>query len=491
MSTPLSADDIFTSPLSRPVPRGAIAAFKKDATKLDPVVDPAVSHALHDVGQARRLADRFGDRFRFDFTRRVWWKFNGQYFELDRDAAVKRCAIDLARELYLESGDEVNLRTRELLAKFSIQQQSRRKIDDVLELAKSLPPIADAGDRWNEAPLLLATPYGVVDLARGGGRDGCVDDRINLHANAKFNPFATCPRWQRFLLEVFVQPELIAYVQRAVGYSATADMREQVLFIAHGGGANGKSTFIEVIAHVLGDYAYSCAFSTFEATQGSSIGADVAALAGRRFVFSCETTSRSRFNEARLKALSGGDRQNARHLYGNPFEFSPVCKLWLGVNHKPAVSDDSFGFWRRVHLIPFTETFTGSSDDKNLKETLRGESAGILNWIVQGARAWLRDGLAPPDVVLAARDAYRAENDPLADFLDESCESDAGWRCAAADLYAGYLSWCERQGVGRERLSRKRFGSLLGQRFEGRHTAGGKVYVGIRLRRLTDVPSVG
>jgi putative DNA primase/helicase len=257
-------------------------------------------------------------------------------------------------------------------------------------------------------------------------------------------------------------------------------MREQAVFVCFGGGANGKSTFLDTIAHVLGEYSYACPFSTFEAGQRSEIGADVAALAGRRFVTSSETNTRSRFNESRLKALSGGDRMNARHLYGAPFEFQPQCKVWLGVNHKPSVSDDSFGFWRRLHLIPFTQTFSGSSEDRGLKATLRAEASGILNWIVEGALAWQRDGLTPPAAVLAAVDEYRQEQDPLAEFIDESCMTGAEMRCPASQLYAAYVAWSRAQGA--KELSRKSFGLLMGKRVESKHTEFGKLYVGIGVR---------
>jgi len=475
----LSGPD-FSSPLSQPN-AAAVAAFRRPEHQLSPLTDPAIAHGLHDAGQAQRFVDRFGARFRFDHVRRVFLRWNAHHWEVDRDGEPMRCAIELARDLYLDAGFESNLKAREAIAKFSIHQQSRRKVEDVLGLAKVLPPITDTGADWNIDPFVLATPWGVVDLRNGHSRDGRPEDRITLCTNAKHDPTAGCPRWELFLLQTFVDPALVAYIQRAIGYSATADMREQVIFLLVGAGANGKSTFLEAIAHVLGEYSYAAPFQTFEATQRSEIGADVAALAGRRFVRSSETNTRSRFNEARLKAMSGGDKLNARHLYGNPFEFHPVAKIWLSVNHKPSVSDDSFGFWRRIHTIPFSQTFAGSADDKGLKDTLRSEASGILNWIVAGCGAWLHGGLQPPNAVMAATDAYQRENDPLADFLDDCCVFVSGATTAAAALYGSYLGWCDRQGI-RERLSRKRLGTLLGGKFEGRHTENGKVYVGVGLR---------
>lgn len=469
----------FSSPLSKPH-TGAVRAFRLPAERLAPMVDPAMSHGLTDAGQAAKFVERFGSEFRFDHSRRIWMRWNDHYWSQDRDGEPKRRAIGLAEDLYLSAADETNLKTREVVASFAIKQQSRRKVEDLLELVKVMPPVAEAGDRWNANSFLTATPWGVFDFISGAGRDGRPEDRITYRTNAKFDPTARCERFLAFLEEVFDDAELIAYLQRALGYSATGDMREQVIFLCFGAGANGKSTLIDTIAYVLGDYSYAAPFSTFEAGQRSEIGADVAALAGRRFITSSETNAHSKFNEARLKALSGGDRMNARHLYGNPFEFHPVGKVWLGVNHRPAVADDSYGFWRRMHLIPFTRTFSGSQDDKNLKSTLRAEASGILNWLIAGAQAWLREGLNPPAAVLAARDDYQRENDPLAEFIEDQCLTDAEARCAAAQLWEAYKAWCQRQNA--KGLGRKQFGSLMARRVESRHTEFGRLYVGIGLR---------
>jgi putative DNA primase/helicase len=469
----------FAGPLSKPYP-AAVSAFTRGESKALPIGNPAVSYGLTDVGQAQRFAERYGTLIRFDHSRRVFLRWKSHFWAIDDDGEVKRLAVELAREQYLRADDEPNLQTREAIAKFAVQAQARRKIEDVLELVKVLAPITNAGHLWNADPFLLATPWAVVSLQTGHVRDGQPEDGITFHTNAKSDPLAEAPRWRRFLHEVFADQSLVDYVQRAVGYSATGDMREQVVFLNVGHGSNGKSTFLETIADVLGQYAYAAPFSTFEAGQRSEIGADVAALAGRRFITSSETNARSRFNEARLKALSGGDTMNARHLYGNPFEFHPVGKIWLAVNHKPTVADDSYGFWRRLHVIPFEQTFSGSADDKTLKATLRSEASGILNWIIEGAMSWQRDGLNPPSCVLAARDAYQREEDPIGDFLDEACIFGQGMRSAASQVWTAYQAWCQQQSV--KGLGRKQFGQAMAKRVESRHAEFGRMYVGVGLK---------
>lgn len=444
----------------------------------------ATEFPMTEAGDAEFLRQQVDGRARWDITRKAWFLFNGQYWPMDTTGEIVCLALESVRQRQYEALTIVDTEARKRASRWAMDGESHRRLQNLIQIASVLDGMKTDGSEWNPKSFDFGVQNGVVDQGTGLWRPGCKHDYITRVSPVVYDPDATCPRWDQFNSEVFGgNTTLASYVHRAIGYSATADMREQAIFIPFGTGANGKSTFLDTIQYVMGDYGFSCAFSTFEAGQRSEIGADVAALAGRRFVTSSETNVKSKFNEARLKAISGGDKLGARHLYGNPFEFSPTCKIWLSVNHKPAVADDSFGFWRRIHLIPFTETFAGSADDKNLRQTLRGEASGILNWILSGCQAWLRDGLEPPAEVLAARDEYQRENDPLADFLEEMTTTAPGVRVSASIVYASYLAWCDQRCVGRERLGRRRFGSLMDLRFEGRHTNVGKAYVGLELGR--------
>jgi putative DNA primase/helicase len=371
---------------------------------------------------------------------------------------------------------------RDALLRAALRFESTAGQQALLAQARTCPPLADDGQHWDDDPWLLGTPNGVVELRTGTVRAGRADDRITMNVAVPYEPAATCPRWEQFVREVFVQPEVVDFVHRAVGYSLTGHTGEQVLFLCYGTGSNGKGTFTNTLKYVLGDYAWNTPFATLELAHKAAIPNDVAALVSRRFVVASETNEDTRFNEARVKALTGSDPLTGRFLHGEFFEFEPVAKLWLSVNHKPTVKDTSHGFWRRMRLIPFLQRF---AVDGTLAATLRAEAPGILAWAVRGCGAWQRDGLQPPALVQEATAVYERESDPLGPFLAEACELREGSEVMAAEMFEHYTRWAALQGLTeRERLSATKFGLMLSERFEHEHTRAGKVYKGVVRRPL-------
>jgi putative DNA primase/helicase len=242
--------------------------------------------------------------------------------------------------------------------------------------------------------------------------------------------------------------DVIAFIQRAIGYCLSGAVTEQCLFLCYGQGENGKSTFLEVIRDVLGSYAYNLPFSAFELAARSAISNDMAGLVSKRFVTAVETNENVRLNEGRVKALTGGDRCTARFLYREYFSFDPTAKLWLAFNHKPQVSDDSHGFWRRVRLIPFLAIaqFSGSDCDKDLVAKLKTEASGILAWAIKGCLLWQQEGLGLPRSIDVATRDYREESDPLAEFLDERCVIRADAFVESGILRRDYDDWARENG---------------------------------------------
>lgn len=206
-------------------------------------------------------------------------------------------------------------------------------------------------------------------------------------------------------------------MQKAVGYSLTGSTEEQCLFILHGTGANGKSTFLNTISTMLGDYARQTPTDALLVKRGDGLSNDVARLHGARLVSAVEVEGGRRLAEAQVKQLTGGDLIAARFLYQEFFEFRPAFKLFLGVNHTPVIQGTDHGIWRRIHLVPFTVTIAKEDQDKRLGEKLRAERSGILRWAVEGGLAWQAEGLEPPLVVSMATEEYRAEMAILARFL--------------------------------------------------------------------------
>jgi len=414
-----------------------------------------------DAGNAELFAAIFKNQLRYNYTKNRWLVWRENWWEEDVNGQIVRAAKYATRRRFkaaIAIEDEV-LRKAEI--KWAMQSESRPRLQSMLELSRAERPLADSGTEWDSRPFLLGVKNGVVDLRSGKLRAGKTSDKITLHSNIQFDPNAQCPRWEQFLVEIFAgDTELIEFVQRAVGYSLSGDTSEQVIFLCFGTGANGKSTFLEVLREVAGGYGHNLPFSAFDLHARSTIPNDVAALDGRRFVTAIETNESVQLNEARMKALTGSDRVTARQLYKEFFTFIPRAKFWLAFNHRPYVADDSPGFWRRIRLIPFLVQFPEGTADKELMPNLKAEAPGILSWAVRGALAWKNNGLGMPSVVKQASEAYREESDPLEDFIVERCVTEPEAHCTAAALWDEYKSWATENRVERP-LDRRAFSRHL------------------------------
>jgi putative DNA primase/helicase len=291
------------------------------------------------------------------------------------------------------------------------------------------------------------TPSGTLDLETGELHAHRFEDHLTKITNAAYDPAATCPRWEAFLEEVLPDPEVRAFMQRSAGYALTDMTHEQCLWFLYGKGRNGKSTFLNAIRGVVGEYGTSTKASTLMIKQhGDERRNDVAVLRGARFVSATEAEDGQRMAESLIKEVTGEDPVTARMLYAEFFTFRPTFKIFLAANHKPIIHGTDLAIWRRIHLVPFTETISADRIDPRLPELLAAEASGILNWAIEGYRAWRAGGLQPPKAVTDATAEYRAEMDPLADFLEDACFVGAV-ECTAAALYTRYEQWAREHGI--------------------------------------------
>lgn len=439
--------------------------------------------ALTQAGNAEAFAHLHGGRVLFDHRRSRWLIRGEHHWRSDEVGEVVQLSKAVVRARYHSAIEIADEERRRSAIKHAVASESRQHLESLLALARTEPGIADAGDAWDAEPMLLGVQNGVVDLASGALRDGRPDDRISLVVPVPYRADAACPRWEQFLREVFLDDhDLIAFVQRAVGYSLTGDASEHALFLLHGSGRNGKSVFLNTIRAVAGAYAINLPFSAFELMGRSQLTPELALLPGKRLATSSETNDGARLNEARIKAMTGGDPVTANPKYVAPFEFTPVAKYWLAVNHLPVIRDDSEGFWQRVKLIKFMRTFTEEARDKRLEERLRAELPGILAWAVRGAIEWLRGGLDAPESVRVATEEYRVDSDPLEEFLSRECAVGEDLQVFGSELYKAYVQYTEDAGLGpKERLTNAMFGRRMGARFRGEKTKKGKRYLGVGL----------
>lgn len=449
--------------------------------------EPPTMYPRTDAGNAELFAALNGDNVRFDWRRNRWLVFGDHHWRPDDLGVLTLLAVDAMRHRYRMAAEVADLRERDAEARFAIVSENKPRLDAMLILARSMPSIADRGDGWDRDPMSLGVQNGVVNLRDGTLRPGRQSDRITQAIPLDFDTAATCPRWDRFLVEVFAgKQDLIEFAQVMAGYCLTGSVQEQVFFLLIGPGGNGKSKFLEALRGIAGGegaYAYSMPFATIERGREQSVSADKAALAGKRIVTASESSQHTRLNESRLKEFTGGEPISARFLYQSEFTFEPTHKLLLATNHLPAVDDRTDGLWRRVRVIPFEVKFEGADRDDRLSETLRGELPGILRWAVEGAVRWCRDGLPTPAAVAVATVEYQQSSDPLGDFLQDVCITGPGYAIGASDLYRAYKAWTGTQGIGeKELMTAAAFGRHMKPRFRQERTKKSRIYTGIAVR---------
>lgn len=434
-----------------------------------------------DIANARRFIAQHGDDVRFTSEQNwlVWQKWG---WAPDRTGEMMARAKSVAESILAEVAAEFGESRKDLL-KWARRSQSADRLRAMLALAQSEPGIPVPLASFDADPMLLNCPNGTLDLATGKLRVHRRDDLITKATAAEFHWEASADLWDGFLWKALGGDQaLYDYVQRAVGYSLTGRVDEQVFFFCYGLGANGKSVFLETVGGILGDYGTTARTEMVMARSGSGIPNDIAALRGQRFVAVNETADGQRFNEPLIKDLVGGDTVSARFLFREFFTYQPQFKLWLRGNHKPAVYGTDHGIWRRIHLVPFTVTIPPAERDPDLLQKLRLERSGILRWAVEGCRMWQKDGLNPPPRVLEAVEDYRAEMDAIGQFLAERTELDSASSLKAGDLYASYRDWAE--AGGEFQLSLRRFGTAIRERgFQKYRNEQGVHYRGLRLRK--------
>ncbi|MDP2826697.1 MAG: phage/plasmid primase, P4 family [Sulfuritalea sp.] len=431
-----------------------------------------------DMGNGSRLAHRHGASLRYIHEFKKWIVFHRGRWLFDEDGAVMRLAKDTARSIFAEAARAPDLVEQKDLAQWAATSQSLARATAMIELAKSEPGIPIASCQLDRDPFLLGVENGVVDLRTGQLRQARRDDYITKLARVEFKEGAGCPTWEKFLGRIFSKNvSLIEFMQRALGYSLSGDTGEQCLFLAHGGGANGKSTMLDAVRAILGDYASTSSTDLLMTKQAGAATNDVARLRGARLVATIETEDGRRMAEGLVKQLTGGDMIAARFLFAEFFEFKPAFKIWLAANHKPVIRGDDYAIWRRIRLIPFNVTIPPDERNKTLTATLIAEAPGILQWMIRGCLDWQRIGLMPPPEVLAATEGYKNEMDLLGQWIAECCLIAPHANVKGGALYANYKRWAQENGG--YPLSNPKFAMKLVERGFRKETSGTVTYYGI------------
>jgi putative DNA primase/helicase len=405
-----------------------------------------------------------------------WYSRKGQLFVELSKTGVQGKAMSalqkLAKSIFASSKDERDRKVARGL-------KSRGRINSTVELSRSLMSVRRS-EIDSHRTILGTADHKIFDLARqviDPDSDAIVTRRIGT----TFDPKAKCKLWTKFLSRVFNKNEdVIAFVQRAVGYTLTGSTQEQCLFALTGTGANGKSTFLSTIQKLMSDYASTTPMQTLVVNRSESSN-DLARLENVRFVAASEAEAGQRLAEAKIKQLTGGDTVTSRALYKEFFEYTPQFKIWLATNDLPKVSGADEAMWRRIRVIQFPVTIPPEERDGKLPEKLLAELPGIFNWALDGLRSWQSIGLSPPEAVIEATRTYRQSNDSVGEFIDTACIKDADVKASVGELYEAYARWCETSA--QEAVSRPIFGRQLAAKgLEPYRTNRGSGYNGICLK---------
>jgi putative DNA primase/helicase len=442
-------------------------------------------YSFDDTGNAERFIDCFGEVVRYGYVNKKWFYYDGRRWISDYVGATLRMidqtveAMGKDLQLYLAKCEDI--KEAEAVEKafnkhVKASRSNNRKTAMLKQSAQSVPVLPEDFDRHK---LLLNVPNGTVDLNTGQIQTHNRNDFITKVTYTEYKQHSA-PRWELFLDEIFGgDRELIRYIQKAVGYSLTGETSEDCVFFCFGQGRNGKSTFLEAIRWILGDYAANIQpESIMVKAMSSSNTGDIARLRGARFVTCSEPGEGMRLNEGLVKQLTGGDVITASKKYEDEFEFHPEFKLWMSTNHKPIIRGTDLGIWSRVRLIPFTQTFALKDCDKALPHKLRQEAPGILQWAVEGCLLWRSEGLALPAAIQQATDEYRGEMDVLSAFISDCCHTGYG-ETKAADLFQAYLKWAAENNE--YKMTNTRFGREIRGRFERVKKEKGLVYLNVKL----------
>jgi len=463
----------------------------------------AIDHQpLTDQGNAERLIARHGENLRYVHAWQTWLIWDGMRWQPDQTGGAMRLAVETIREptnvASAERSPDMPSARRTALVKHAERSENRQRLQAMLMLAQDLPGVGIVPDQLDRGEWLLNVATGTVDLRTRTLAPHRREDYITRIAEYKGRPLRwvpdldpDMPLFWAFLNRVQPDPAVRHFLRRALGYSITGSTRERRLFVCHGVGRNGKTTLLELVRDVIGaGYSQVLPSDILMARKvqpnAGSASPDLASLHGARFVLCAETDHGGRLNEGRVKWLTGDDTIQARRLFEAPFTFTPSHTVWLTTNHRPQVRDGGEALWDRLILIPFDVRITDEEQDKSLPQRMRDEEAeGVLDWLIEGAHHWYRDGLRPPKNVLAATESYREESDWFGEFLDHACEVGDGLQVLSAALHKAYTQWA--QDSSERLLNPSALGTVLRERgfVADRAAKGRRIWTGLKLLTQT------
>lgn len=414
-----------------------------------------------DLGNAERFAACHGDSVKFDTANRCWRIWDGKRWAADSSLHMLKLAAQTARNIMQEAASASAPATtdshdiRKSLAAWAIKSESRDRLAAMIEVAKSQDGIAVDATSFDADIMLFNCLNGTLDLKSGILRPHKKSDLLTKLSKVEYRKGATCPRWERFLKDATGNDsDVIRFLQRAAGYILTGSTSEEKMFLIYGGEASGKTTFLESLRAILGDYGVTIdpamLTKASHTRQSGAASPDVARLAGVRLAAGSELEQGRELSHGLAKSLTGGETITARQLYAGYADFFPQFKIMLALNHCPKANADDGAIWRRLTRIAFDKTVPVEKRDKTLKPYLRdskGGASAVLAWAVEGCLAWQRHGLVIPDAVQRSTDNYRNESDPIHTFFEDCLSFNPMAWTPWIEIWTAYQEYSESQGI--------------------------------------------
>jgi putative DNA primase/helicase len=459
-------------------------------------ISTTFSDDLTDTGNAKRFAISAQDKLLYEASAGHWLLWDGARWTTKNAASFATVLAQensLALEIAPNTADSESYRSRLNWAKVS---RSLSKINATLTLASKEPDLRVPLMNFDQAKDTIYLQNGALDLRRLAFTPATPSQRNLKLANAVWSIEAVAPKFSNFIEQICCgDRELVNYLRVLIGYAATGYTSEQALFVFLGDGANGKSTLLNIVASVLGDYASSFDFSHLLHSDKTNVRSleMLASLDRVRLAYASEVPQDRRLNEALVKKITGSDMIYASRLHSSSYEFSPQFTPFLLTNHLPRIKDLGFGMRRRLKIVPFNATFSGNSQDLSLERyVLEHERAGVIRWIAEGANEWLKtesslgSRLPLSIAVERATVGYFREQATLFRFLKETGKLHAGFRIGASELLLEYLSFLQAIGCYEQVTPKSLSTQMISYGFSSKRISSGVVYVLERLPEALD-----
>ena len=454
--------------------------------ELETLIDSAISYEAGkyprtDLGNAYRFVSLQGHEVRYIYDWNDWLIWDGRRWKIDNLGLNRKLAQMTTESILAEARLMTDSKHSEELTKWGFKSQEHHVIIDMLEQAK--PLLSMDHNVLDQHPDLLNVSNGVLDLRTGELFSHNQDYWFTKIADVKYNPEAKCPKWFEFLNLIAPDREVQFYLQKAAGYSLSGYADRRIFFFVYGDVARGKTTFVETLLTILGEYGKRIDIEALLDSAGRGQGPTpyTADLFGARIIISSETPDNRRLNSRFLKAVTGGAEIVANPKYKKVFRFRPACTLWIEGNYKPKITDDGDAFWERMKLVPFDVSIP-KEIRRPLNEVLdefKEESSGILNWMLRGYQMLLKVGIYEPEIIQRAVQDYRDEQNEFKHFVEECLDFNPKFKTKKQVINNAYRNWCKENGI-RHPKGQRFVTEQLVKRYEAKNLDR-KDYAGVRL----------